>query len=277
MIRINLHMHSTCSDGDCSPSELVRLLSLHKVSVAALTDHDTTEGVPVFLAACHSRSIKGVAGCEFSSRSKDGDELHILGYRFDLEAPVLREALGRYRASRTVRNEAICEKLTALGLPVTLEEAEARAGGHVVGRPHIAQVLRDKGRVSTLHEAFVRYLGTGAAAFVPRDLPPAEDVIRMIREAEGVPVWAHPLKSLSEPDSFPAVLDALKEAGLWGVECWFHGSSSVQTLLCLNEAGRRGLYATAGTDFHGRGHGAGIAGHVVEDGLLPWARFCGGR
>ncbi|MCR5346527.1 MAG: PHP domain-containing protein [Fretibacterium sp.] len=277
MIRINLHTHSTCSDGDFSPSELVHLLSRHKVAVAALTDHDTVTGVPVFLASCHSRGIRGVAGCEFSSRSTEGDELHILGYRFNLGAPALQEALARYQSARTARNAAICEKLTSLGLPVTLEEAEARSGGQVVGRPHIAQVLRDKGRVSTLHEAFVRYLGTGAAAFVPRDLPPTEDVIRLILEAGGLPVWAHPLKSLSDTDRFPVVLDTLKESGLWGVECWFHGSSSAQTLLCLNEAGRRGLYATAGTDFHGRGHGAGIAGHVVEDDLLPWARFCGGR
>ena len=276
MIRINLHMHSTCSDGDFSPLELVRLLSLHKVSVAALTDHDTVEGVPVFLSACHSKEIRGVVGCEFSSCYR-GDELHILGYRFEQDAPVLREAFGRYQASRRARNVAICEKLTALGLPVTLEEAEALAGGHIVGRPHIAQVLRNKGRVATLHEAFVRYLATGAAAFVPRDLPAAEEVIRLIHEAGGLPVWAHPLKSLSKPDSFPSVLDALKEAGLWGVECWFHGASSAGTLFCLNEAGRRGLCATAGTDFHGRGHGAGIAGHVVEDDLLPWARFCGGR
>ncbi|MCR4819335.1 MAG: PHP domain-containing protein [Fretibacterium sp.] len=276
MIRINLHMHSTCSDGDCSPLELVRLLSLHKVSVASLTDHDTIEGVPVFLAACHSRGIRGVSGCEFSSRYHE-DELHILGYRFDPETPALREALARYQASRTLRNAAICEKLSALGISVTLKEAEARAGGKVVGRPHIARVLQDKGYVPTLHEAFMRYLKTGAAAFVPRDLPQAGDVIRLIRETGGLPVWAHPLKSLSEPDSFPAVLDFLKESGLWGVECWFHGSSSAQTFLCLNEAGRRGLYATAGTDFHGSRHGAGIAGHVVEDDLLPWARFCGGR
>ena len=253
------------------------MLSLCKVSIAALTDHDTVEGVPAFLAACHGRGIRGVAGCEFSSCLKDGDELHILGYRFDLKDSALNEALELCRASRAARNAAICERLAALGLPVTLREVEARAGGRVVGRPHIAQVLWEKGCVSTLQDAFTRYLGMGAAAFVPRELLPVEEVIRLIRGAGGLPVWAHPLKSLPNPDAFPDVLDRLKEAGLWGVECWFHGSSPAQTFLCLNEAGRRGLYATAGTDFHGRGHGAGIAGHVVEDDLLPWARFCGGR
>ena len=271
-------MHSTCSDGVCSPPELVRLLSLYRVSVAALTDHDTAEGVPQFLSACRRRGLRGVSGVEFSSRFENGDELHILGYRFDLKDPAVNEAFDHYRGTRRRRNAAICARLAVLGVPVSLEEAEARSGSRVVGRPHIAQVLLDKGRVPSLRDAFTRYLGRGAAAFVPRELLPTEDVIRLILGAGGLPVWAHPLKSLSDTGDFPAALDRLKSMGLWGVECRFHGASSAQVLTCLMEAGRRGLYATAGTDFHGRsGHSARIAGCVVEDNLLPWARFCGGR
>ena len=283
MLRVNLHLHSACSDGVYPPAELVRLLSLHGVSVAALTDHDTAAGVPAFLAACRRKGIRGVAGVELSSRlagtEEDGAELHILGYRFDLQNPAMNAAFARYSEGRRRRNAAICDRLSALGLPVSLEEVLARAGNpDVAGRPHIAQVLLDKGRVPTLKDAFTRWLGEGAAAFVPRDLPSTEETIRLIREAGGLPVWAHPLKSLSHPGNFGAILDRLREAGLWGVECWFHGASQAQTLLCLNEAGRRGLYATAGTDFHGRaGHSAKISGRVVDDGILPWARFCGGR
>ena len=284
MLRVNLHLHSTCSDGTCPPPELVRLLSLHGVAVASLTDHDTAEGVPAFLAACRKRGIRGVAGVELSSylETPTGgpgpDELHILGYRFDLKDPALNAAFAHCVEGRRRRNEAICHKLTALGFPVSLEEVEARAGDGVTGRPHIAQVLLDKGYVPTRRDAFARYLGEGGAAYVPRELPSSEEVIRLILEAGGLPVWAHPLNSLSDPDGFEDVLDRLGNAGLWGVECWFHGSTPAQTLRCLMAAGRRGLYATAGTDFHGRaGHSAKIAGRVVPDDVLPWARFCGGR
>ena len=278
MIRINLHMHSTFSDGVYSPSELVRLLSLHRVAVAALTDHDTVGGVGAFLMACRKRNIRGVAGVEISSRFDNGDELHVLGYRFDPQAQPLNEVFRRYEGSRRARNAAICARLTDLGLPIALEEAEQLAGGGVVGRPHIAQALLNKGRVPTLKDAFDRYLGRGAAAFVPRDLLPTKEVIRIIIEAGGLPVWAHPLKSLSNVDEFPSILDCLKEVGLWGIEYRFHGASSAQVLTCLKEAVQRGLRTTAGTDFHGRaGHSAKISGCVVEDDLLPWARFCGGR
>ena len=100
----------------------------------------------------------------------------------------------------------------------------------------------------------------------------------MIRAAGGLPVWAHPLASLDEPGKLESILDSLKEMGLWGLECWFLGATPAMTYRCLVEAGRRGLYQTAGTDFHGRpGHTGSIAGCVVEDDLLPWAWFCGSR
>ncbi|RRD64038.1 PHP domain-containing protein [Fretibacterium sp. OH1220_COT-178] len=276
MIRINLHIHSTCSDGAFGPLELVRLLRRHKVAVASLTDHDTAEGVVPFLAGCRRQGIRGVAGVELSSDSPEG-ELHILGYRFDLSSPELSALMERSRVARRERNLAICELLNGLGIPIVMEEIEAVAGGRVVGRPHIAQVLRERGHVASVREAFVRYLGRGAAAYVPRSLSPVEECIRVVRAAGGLPVWAHPLVSLPDPDRFEPVLDRLKGMGLWGVECWFQGADTAQVLRCLTQSGRRGLYATGGSDFHGRpGHPARIAGCLVEDDLLPWARFCGG-
>lgn len=278
MIRINLHTHSTCSDGAFSPSELVRLLSLNKVAVAALTDHDTVLGVPAFLAGCRRRGIRAVSGVELSSRFENGDELHILGYRFNLEAPALTRALDGFIRTREARNVAICSRLQGLGVPVTLADAEARAGGGAVGRPHIARALVDRGCVPTVQEAFARYLGEGGVAFVPRELISSQEAVRLILEAGGLPVWAHPLASLSDPDALGPVMDRLKGCGLWGVECWSRGSSSADALRCMMEAGYRGLYRTAGTDFHGRaGDATGVAGRLVEDDFLPWARFCGGR
>ena len=277
MIRIDLHMHSTCSDGAYPPSGLVRLSSLHRIAVAALTDHDTTAGVPQFLSACKRRGIRGVAGVEISTRHEGGDELHILGYRFDLGDAGLADAFARCRVARRARSEAICARLASLGVPVSMDEVEARAGGGVVGRPHIAQVIVDKGRAATIKEAFVRYLGRGASAYIPRELMSSAEAVRLIREAGGLPVWAHPFTSLSDPHELGPVMDHLMGHGLWGVECRAHGASPAQKLVCMNEAGRRGLYMTAGSDFHGRpGHGARLSGHVVEDDALPWARLCGG-
>ncbi|NLL36120.1 MAG: PHP domain-containing protein [Fretibacterium sp.] len=277
MIRINLHLHSTSSDGVFSPAELVRMLRKNKVSIASLTDHDTTEGVRSFLDSCRRHSLRGVAGVELSSLHQ-GEELHILGYRFDLDHPELNDLLTACRNARCERNKAMCERLTSLGFPVSLEEVEARVPVGVAGRPHIAQVMREKGFVPTEQEAFLRWLRRGRPAFVPRVLLPAESCIEVLRRAGGLPVWAHPLTSLSDPSELEPTLDRLKEAGLWGLECWFPGATSAVTYRCLVEAGKRGLYQTAGTDFHGRaGRGERISGCVVEDDLLPWAWFCGGR
>ncbi len=275
MLRINLHIHSTCSDGALAPSELVRLLHKHKVSVASLTDHDTVEGVGPFLAGCRRFRIRGVSGLELSSAAPEG-ELHILGYRFDVDSPSLGEVLERYRVARQERNREIFERLRSLGISISMGDVEAHARG-VVGRPHIAQALWEGGYASSVREAFARYLGQGGSAYVSRFLLSTEEAIRAVRQAGGLPVWAHPLNSLADPGDFEPVLDRLKEMGLWGLECWFQGADTAQTWRCLNAAGKRGLYATAGTDFHGRpGHPARISGCLVEDDLLPWARFCGG-
>lgn len=199
-----------------------------------------------------------------------------MGYRFDIDAPGLAAVITRYRSARRERNLEICERLQALGVSVSMSDIEARAKG-TVGRPHIAQALLERGYASSIREAFARYLGRGAAAYVSRFLLPVEEAIRVIRESGGLPVWAHPLSSLSNPNDFEPLLDRLKAMGLWGVECWFQGAKTAQVWRCRNESGKRGLYATAGTDFHGLpGHPARISGWLVEEDLLPWARFCGG-
>lgn len=274
MIRINLHIHSTCSDGAFAPSELACLLHKHKVAVASLTDHDTVDGVVPFLSGCRRFNIRGVPGIELSSTSPKG-ELHILGYRFDLDSPELDEVLAQYRSARRKRNWEICERLRGLGISISMADVEAHARG-IVGRPHIAQALWERGYALSIRDAFSRYLGQGGSAYVSRSLLSTEDAIRVIREAGGLPVWAHPFSSLTDPRDFEPVLDRLKEMGLWGVECWFQGAEPAQTWRCLNESGKRGLYTTAGTDFHGHpGHPARISGCLVRDDLLPWARFCG--
>jgi predicted metal-dependent phosphoesterase TrpH len=273
LLKIDLHLHSTFSDGTFSPEELVRALRAEKVSVAALTDHDTVDGTEDFLARCRRASIKGIAGVELSAAYER--TLHILGYRFDTGNEALLCALAKNRKARDERNVMICEKLRGLGLDISLEEVRVRAGSDVVGRPHMAWVLRDKGYVPDARAAFERYLKRGAPAYVPRVLLSAEESIQRIREAGGLPVMAHPLQTTPDLDDLPAVLRPLKEAGLWGLECWFAGSGVQDVYRCLSIAGEFGRYPTAGSDFHGGGHHGEKVGVAVSDGLLPWTRLCG--
>ena len=274
MLKIDLHLHSSCSDGVLSPDDLVRELRARRVSIASLTDHDTVEGVRRFLARCRKASIKGVAGVELSA-AHDG-VLHLLGYRFDAENEALSAALAQNRNARNARNVLICEKLRGLGFDISLEEVASLAGANVVGRPHIARVLWNKGYVPNLKAAFDRYLRRGAEAYVPRPLLPAEECIRLIREAGGLAVLAHPRQTTPDLDDLPPILSRLKNNGLWGLECWSPGNSAVEIYRCLEIAASFSLAPTAGSDFHGNGHSSASAGVVVREDLLPWSHLCGG-
>lgn len=274
MLRIDLHLHSVYSDGVLSPLELALKLDAGKVSVAALTDHDSTEGVRAFMDACRRRSIRAVSGVELSS-AYDG-VLHILGYRFDVADGGMRALLEQNRRDRHKRNLAICRKLQDLGLNVSFEEAGELAGSDVVGRPHIARVMCRKGYVPNQKAAFDRYLGRGGKAYVSRPLPEAEECIRAIREAGGLPVLAHPLQTTPDLDDLPPLTARLKAAGLWGLECWSPCNGVREIYRCLEIAENFQLYPTAGSDFHGKGHSVASVGVSVREDLLPWARFCGG-
>jgi predicted metal-dependent phosphoesterase TrpH len=274
LLKIDLHLHSTFSDGVFSPSALVQRLASEGVSVASLTDHDTVDGVALFLAGCRRRSIRGVSGVEFSA-AFDG-VLHILGYRFDVDDGPLKNALEKNRRARHERNAAICGKLRDLGFDVTLEEARALAGSDVVGRPHLARLLVNRGYVPNVKAAFDRYLKRGGAAYAPRPLLPPDECIRLIRGAGGLPVLAHPLQTTPDLDDLPPLLEKLKDYGLWGLECWSPGNSPRQVFRALEIAEQFGLRPAAGSDFHGGGHASAGVGVIVEEGLLPWARFCGG-
>ncbi|MCL2009535.1 MAG: PHP domain-containing protein [Synergistaceae bacterium] len=273
MLKIDLHFHSTFSDGFFSPAELVQRLKACKVIVAGLTDHDTIDGVGEFLALCRKASIKGVAGVELSASYMG--VLHILGYRFDTANSGLLSALEKNRNAREARNILIFEKLRELGFDVRLEEAAAYANG-VVGRPHIARLLWNKGYVSNLKTAFDKYLKRGAAAYVPRLLLQPEECVGLIREAGGLPVLAHPRQTTPDLDDLPPVLRKLKDAGLWGLECRSQGNSPSDVYRLLEIAANFELFPTAGSDFHGGGHANVAVGVIVEEDTLPWGRLCGG-
>lgn len=274
MLRIDLHLHSTFSDGLLTPQELVRKLKIARVSVAALTDHDSIAGTRIFADAAREAGIATTPGVELSSDYEG--VLHVLGYRLDTGSGALKLTLEKNRASRHERNLSICRRLRELGLEITFEEAAALAGSDVVGRPHIARVLVHKKYVPNVRAAFDLYLGRGKRAYVHRELPSPEECVGIVRQARGLPVMAHPLQTTPDLDDLPPILQALKDAGLWGLECWTPGNGTAETAQCLEYAARYGLYPTAGSDFHGKEHASSSVGIRVSEDLLPWARFCGG-
>lgn len=272
MSRLDLHLHTTCSDGSLPPAEVLALA--HKVGVRALsiTDHDTVDGIPEAQQAGARMGIEVVPGVEISSRFGDS-ELHMLGYFLDWKDRDLLDRLGRLRASRHARNPRIIEKLNELGLAVTYEEVKALAGTDSVGRPHIARVLMDKGYVQSAKEAFDRYLAEGAAAYVPRDLPEPAEAVQWIRAAGGVPVLAHPTWVILSGEELFRLVRTLKEAGLLGIEAFYSTHKPQQTSEYLDLARRLDLLVTGGSDFHGITKpdievGVGRGGLKVPENLL---------
>ncbi len=216
----------------------------------AITDHDIVDGIPHAVEAATKLGIEVIPGVEFSSRF-DGRELHVLGYCFDWQDPTFLDHLARQRLSRHARNPRIIERLNALGLELSEDEVKAKAGSDSIGRPHIAQVLIDKGYVHHTKEAFDRYLGEGTAAYMPRTLANTRDVITWIRNAGGVPVLAHPSWTRCEGDLLYRLCAHLKEAGLLGVEVFYSTHHRQQTSQYLELAKRLDLLVTGGSDFHG--------------------------
>src|SRR3982750_2056082 len=215
MSRLDLHLHTTFSDGSRTPSDVLALASKANVTALAITDHDTVSGLPEAMEAGRSLGIEVIPGIELSSHW-GSTELHILGYFLDWHDVELHRHLTRFQEARHVRNPRIIERLNALGLDLTYEEVRALAGNDSVGRPHIARVLIEKGYVTSAKEAFDRYLADGAAAHVPRELPEPAEAIALIRAARGVPVLAHP-SWLDRSDGIYKVCEQLKAVGLAGI------------------------------------------------------------
>ena len=250
MSRIDLHLHTTHSDGSLRPSEVLKLAGQASVMALAITDHDITSGIPEAVAAGQELGIEVIPGVEVSSF--DGrSELHILGYFLDWQDPVFAARLATLRASRHRRNPLIIDRLRAAGLDVTYDEVRALAGTESVGRPHIAQILMRKKYVSSAKEAFDRYLAEGRPAYVARELPTPVDAIGWIREAKGIAVLAHPTWVKDSGDGLRTCVTALKEAGLDGVEVHYSTHSKSQTASYLELAQRLDLLVTGGSDFHG--------------------------
>jgi len=250
MSRIDLHLHTTHSDGSLRPSDVLTLAKEANVSALAITDHDITTGIPEALAAGAELGIEVIPGVEVSSF--DGNsELHILGYCVKWDEPAFNRRLAQLRESRHRRNPLIIERLREAGLDITYDEVRALAGTESVGRPHIAQLLMQKKYVTSAKEAFDRYLADGRPAYVARELPTPAEAIKWINEAKGIAVLAHPTWVKVSGEGLRTCVTALKEAGLGGVEVHYSTHTKSQTSRYLELARQLDLLITGGSDFHG--------------------------
>jgi len=257
---VDLHAHTTASDGTLSPRELVSAAARRGVRVLAVTDHDSTDGLrdAVDEAAKHP-PLTIVPGLEINCDAPGaaGAEVHVLGYYVDHEAGWFQDFLREQRVERVARVHRIAARLAELGMPIDAAEVFAIVKEGSAGRPHVAQVMVQRGYVRSVREAFDRYLHANGPANVPRKhLTPAE-AVRIIRRAHGVPVFAHP--GLADRD---ALIPELVEAGLMGIEAIYAEHSAAQTAHYKDLCRAHGLVATGGSDYHGERSGrTNLLGH----------------
>jgi len=259
---IDLHCHSTASDGRFTPAQLVERAKLRNLRALALTDHDTVAGLGMFHDTGRKIGVETISGVEVSAEFARGT-MHMLGLFVDPQQQAFRAFLKKLADGRKVRNPLIVARLNELGMAITMEEVEAEAGvkdngpggGAIdksIGRPHIAAVLIKKGYVRTKQEAFDKYLAKGVSAYVPRFVATPQDSIEQIRSAGGLAILAHPpyLKAENDED-LEAIVKDLRDKGLDGIEVWYGTHSPEQTALCQSLASKFDLVATGGSDFHG--------------------------
>jgi len=247
MAKVDLHIHSTASDGRFSPAEIVRKSAAVGLTVIALADHDTVDGIiPALEAAKAFPWLKVIPCVEISTDVPDG-EVHVLGYFIDYTDRELQATLERMRDSRRQRAQKMVAKLKDLGMHIEWDRVREIAGGSAFGRPHIARALLEKGYIGSLKEAFTKYIGRSGPAYVEREKMTPVEVVKLILQSNGLPVQAHPL---TVPDPETMVIE-LKEAGLIGIEAYYGGYTTEEINRLVRLANRYGLITSGGSDYHG--------------------------
>jgi len=253
---IDLHIHSTASDGSLYPLEILEHAKKNGLKAFALTDHDAVEGTKEILSHGIPDTIKFLTGVEISAASPDFFDIpgnfHILGYGFRVDDPHLNQSLKTQQGARKNRNPLIIDRLNGLGIDVSLEEVIAESPDAQIGRPHIAKVMVKKGFVGSINEAFDVYLAQGKPAYIDKVRIETADAIKLIQSAGGIPVLAHPgLLEVSDNNVYDPLFGNLRSMGLKGIEVYFPSHSAEQTILFEALAKKHGLLVTGGTDFHG--------------------------
>ena len=250
---IDLHNHTTASDGTFSPEQAVAYAAKKGLAAMAVTDHDTAAGAAEALGYAGRYGVEVIPGIEISADYRGLGGVHLLGYFIDPHSPHLAPVLDWIIADRTARNERIAALMRADGLDVSLEAMEEKHPGTVIGRPHFAQELVERGLCESVTEGFRRYLDRGKPYYQPRHFLPLDQAFRAIREAGGKAVFAHPLQYRLGNENLTALTARLTEAGCVGMECLYSGYTPEQSAYLMNLAARFGLCVTGGSDFHGSG------------------------
>jgi predicted metal-dependent phosphoesterase TrpH len=246
-VKVDLHVHTTASDGKFSPEEIVHKALELGVTVIAICDHDTVDGIaPALETARTFPQLKVIPGVEVSTLAP-GSEVHVLGYFIDFNAPELRAALDNLRNSRRERAKAIIAKLKGLDIFIDWKRVQELAGSGSIGRPHIAQAMLEKGYITSFKEAFNKYIGLGGPAYVERHKITPQEAVALIIKANGLPVLAHPL-TINDPEKMIA---GLKAVGLVGMEVHYNGYTEDERNMLARLARNYDLIATGGSDYHG--------------------------
>ena len=271
--QVDLHLHTTFSDGTERPERVVALARAAGLSAIAITDHDNLDALPIAQPPAAQAGIELILGIEMSS-SSEGDEVHLLGFFLDPAHAGLREHLSRQHARRIERVREMVRGLNRVGLAINAEEVYALAGEGTVGRPHVARVLLKRGHVASVAEAFDCYLKEGGPGFVPGSTMSPAEIIRIIRSAGGIPVLAHPVFLKRQE-----LIDELATDGLAGLEVYHSAHSPEQARRYAQTAKRLKLLATGGSDFHGDNKeglpvGAVPVPYELVEALKAWKAQC---
>jgi predicted metal-dependent phosphoesterase TrpH len=270
---IDLHTHSTASDGECTPTELVRRAAAAGLQAIALTDHDTVDGVAEFTAAAEEVGIEAVAGIEISCSWYDGS-LHLLGLLIDPKCPELIALCKRQREERTKRLDRIVANLAKVDVHIEADNVRARANGAPIGRPHIADELIAVGACETPHDAYQNYLGDSCRTFSKAWQPLPKEAIAAVHAAGGVAVHAHPAGfGNRSPSRLRQRSRQLKDVGLDGLEAWYGSYLPERRQLIAKVATELDLVTSGGSDFHGdTRNGAPLGTPTIDYAILEGLR-----
>jgi 3',5'-nucleoside bisphosphate phosphatase len=252
---IDLHIHSSASDGTLSPTDIIRRATALRLAAIAITDHDTLKGTAMAWRVERPASLHLLSGIEISAAPPAGYDipgsLHILGYGIDPADTALNAALTQMKAARDNRTPRIVKALRALGIEISMTEVAAKVGDSIAGRPHIAQVLIEKGVVASIDEAFDRYLGKGKPAYQDKQRISSAETIGLIRGAGGIAVLAHPGLVEAIGAARERLVAELCDMGLQGLEAYYPDHSASETATFEDLARRHNLIPSGGTDYHG--------------------------
>ena len=254
---IDLHIHSTASDGSFSPLEILALAQKAGVRAISLTDHDSIAGIKEILKNIHNYPLEFISGVEISCEPpeifKNLGSIHLLGYGFSIYDRGLNQVLDKAVKAREKRNPRIIEIVNSLGFDISLAEVEERFGADQAGRPHIAELMKEKGYVDSFREAFDKYLGKGRPAYVEKFKISCEDAIQIVLDSGGLPVLAHPgLLEFNKTRGLEDFIDVLAGFGLQGVEVFYTDHDDEKREYLKKLAHDRKLLTTGGSDFHGK-------------------------